>query len=96
MKIEPLRGHGVVIRMEIIELLSGETLQSSLMWLDIDVVQTDRLDALAVDVCSKILDVTNCPPLDDLRGRAVENNLLSGREGGVRHRRILHLRSTDS
>jgi hypothetical protein len=85
-EVEASSGDGLVPRMKVIHLLTGESLKSGFVGANIDVVETDRLDALSIDVRPKIFNITDCPSLDDLCGGAVENYLLTGREGRVRHR----------
>jgi len=51
-EVEPLGGYSVMIRMKVIDSLVGQFLDAGSMRLNLDIVETDRLGALAVDICS--------------------------------------------
>lgn len=77
-KIEPVGRYCIVIRVEVVELLARECLKLVLVRLNVDVVETDCLNSLSIDIGSKILDIADSPRVNDLCRRVVENYPLTG------------------
>jgi len=80
-EVEPLCRHSFVIWMKIINSLVGQLLDLGSMRLNLDIVETDRLGTLAVDVGSEVLDLADPLGFDDFSRRSVEHHPLSRRIG---------------